>query len=158
MKYRWKLGSHVKGVTAQDAGERLEQLRNAFKGRLRPVDVLADARQAESPLHTAFEWDDTAAAEQYRLEQAGQLIRSVHVIYDETTQKGPVRAFVHVLQSGDEDRTFTSIAHAMQTPDLREQVIARAMAEVKAWRKRYKDYEELASIFDAIDDAKLQAA
>ena len=49
------------------------------QGRLDPQSVVAAARNKKSPLHKQFEWDDTKAAEKYRLEQARELIRLVRV-------------------------------------------------------------------------------
>lgn len=37
------------------------------EGRLDPREVLRDARNANSPLHDLFEWDDSAAADAYRM-------------------------------------------------------------------------------------------
>ena len=48
-------------------------------GRLRDHDVVETARDRASVLHGLFEWDDAAAAEKYRLEQAQGLIRRVRV-------------------------------------------------------------------------------
>ena len=45
-------------------------------GLLKPEDVVEAARPANSPLHTRFTWDDSAAAHQFRLEQARTLIRT----------------------------------------------------------------------------------
>ena len=45
-------------------------------GLLKPEDVVESARPINSPLHTRFTWDDTEAANQYRLQQARQLIRT----------------------------------------------------------------------------------
>lgn len=157
MKYLWKDGARVKGVEAQVAGERLETIRSVHNGRLTPTAVLDDARPDDSPLHPAFEWDDSVAAEAHRHEQARSMIRSVVVRFEERPKSDPVRAFVHVLQQDDADASYTSLAHAMQTPELRGQVLARAMAEVKSWRQRYKDYEELGVIFDAVDEVQVAA-
>lgn len=44
------------------------------KGRLQPNDVLEEAENVGSPLHPFFEWDDSVAAQAYRLEQARVLI------------------------------------------------------------------------------------
>lgn len=44
-------------------------------GGLKPEDVLDDARNPNSPLHDCFTWDDTVAAEAYRLTQAKAVIR-----------------------------------------------------------------------------------
>jgi hypothetical protein len=59
--------------------ERLEDRR----GRITPELVLDAARDKRSVLHDCFDWDDTIAAERWRLEQSRELIRSVKftVIY-----------------------------------------------------------------------------
>jgi len=48
-------------------------------GRLNPEDVVEAARNPNSSLHTYFTWDDTEAAESYRLQEARALIRRVKV-------------------------------------------------------------------------------
>ena len=48
-------------------------------GKLTAHAVVDAARDAKSPLHGYFEWDDSKAAEQYRLDQARVLIRTVQV-------------------------------------------------------------------------------
>ena len=48
-------------------------------GALTPAAVVDAARDPTSPLHASFEWDNTEAAHQYRLDQARTLIRSVRI-------------------------------------------------------------------------------
>lgn len=43
---------------------------------------LERARDDSSPLHSLFEWDDAAAAEKFRLDQAGQYIRCIRIVED----------------------------------------------------------------------------
>ncbi len=59
------------------------------QGRLFPSEVLNAARDENSPLHDFFEWDDSAAAEAYRLDQARELIRriKIEVVFDECKLK-----------------------------------------------------------------------
>lgn len=59
---------------------RLEEIKNRRGGVLEAGHVVEDARPAESLLHRYFEWDDGAAAEAYRIDQARRLIRSVRVV------------------------------------------------------------------------------
>ena len=42
---------------------------------LRPSDVVTEAKPKESPIHNEFEWTDSKAAHQFRLDQARRLIR-----------------------------------------------------------------------------------
>lgn len=59
------------------------------QGRLLPSEVLNAARNEDSPLHGFFEWDESLAAEAYRLEQARELIRriKIEVVFDEVKLK-----------------------------------------------------------------------
>ncbi|MER9355563.1 hypothetical protein NKI61_20035 [Mesorhizobium sp. M0514] len=149
---RFQSGAHP---NAKAVGEHLELLRKQFKGELTPQDVLADARHDNSPLHSFFEWDDGAAAEQHRLAQARGLIRSVVAIYvDEERVKPAVRTkmFVHVNEPSAPH--YREASHAMSQTKTRKLVLQRAWGELQAWRRRYKDLKEFAGLFDVIDEAE----
>lgn len=49
------------------------------RGRLTAEQVVEAARPDGSALHGCFEWDDSKAAESYRIEQARELIRRVKI-------------------------------------------------------------------------------
>lgn len=66
----------------------------AKHGQLTPELVVEEAQRPKSPLHQYFEWDDSAAAVKYRLEQARTLIRSVRVDISVTTTSLPVPRYV----------------------------------------------------------------
>jgi hypothetical protein len=71
-EYAWRDGARLQRgarVAAQVVGERLERLRAAASGELTPDRVVTDARDPGSPLHTLFEWCESEAAHQYRLER-----------------------------------------------------------------------------------------
>lgn len=158
MVYRWKPLTSV-AVDAQAAGEELERIRVSRNGRLVQEDVVAEAKDKANPLHPAFEWNDRKAAHAYRLDQAGYMIRSITVVMSEPEQeqeREPIRAFVNVQR--DDDRSFTSIAHAMSDEDLRAQVIARAWKELHDWRKRHAELVEFARLFTVIDEVGAQQA
>jgi hypothetical protein len=90
---------------------------------LTPRIVLEDARDESSALHSQFEWDDDAAAEQYRLVQAARLIRRIRVRY--------------VAPDGDDERSvrqYLSIQRANaptpvyeQTEDIASDPLSRAI-------------------------------
>jgi hypothetical protein len=138
-------------LNAGEVGKHLELLRQQAKGELTPKDVVDDARNHNSPLHSFFEWNDGDAAEQWRLQQARGLIRSVVAIYVDDTQPAVrTRAYVHINEP--EAPHYRDASHAMTQKKTRDMVLQRAWRELQAWRKRYQDLKELAGVFTCIDE------
>jgi len=150
-KYIYRVGARVKGVSAQVAGDTLTKIKKKNKGALTPEKVVEESRNKDAPLHDCFIWNNTEAANLYREERARHLIRSVQVViedYDEG-ESVPVRAFVHV--EGDDSPRYVSTKDALSDPELRQEVLERAMNDLRSWRERYKELNELADIFMAMD-------
>jgi hypothetical protein len=145
--YQWK-GSARISIPAQAAGDRIESLREA-NGGVTPALVVRDAKKKRSPLHDAFEWDDGAAAKAHRLTQASYLLRSLTVTVVAGVTRAPIRAVVHIITDGEQ--RYQSIDVALSDPGMRSQVLARALAELRAWQSRYSELKELARVFKAID-------
>ena len=140
-------------VDPQRVGEELEKLRQRRGGELTPEDVLTAARSTRSPLHPAFEWDDSRAAHQYRLDQASYLIRAVYAIPEEDeVQHERVRAFVYVKSLSTGEEHYTSTVVAMSDAELRAQVLQRALTELRTWQRKYRELKELAAVFEAIEE------
>lgn len=136
-------------------GERLEELRQEFKGELTPEDVLKDAKGHNSPLHSFFEWDDSRAAQEHRLAQARRLIRSVVAVYvapDKPARR--MNAFVHIREPGAEH--YRDTAAAMERVDTRKMVLGQAWRELQAWRIRYRDLKEFSALFEEMDKVAKQ--
>ena len=144
---RFQPGNHP---DANAVGRHIEMLREKFKGELTPQDVLDDARHDNSPLHSFFEWNDGAAAEQYRLQQARGLIRAVVAVYVQDDKPAVrTRAYVHVPEPSAPH--YREASHALSQTKTRKMVLERAMNELKAWRARYKDLQEFAALVEIID-------
>lgn len=150
--YAWRPGSRI-SIDPNKAGRELARIEKA-EGSLTAEVVLERAKSANSSLHDHFEWDDSRAAEQHRLTQAGELIRSITVDVSRSNLEPakPVRAFVNVRE--EEQRHYVGTARAMSDKELRQQVLARAYAELEAFRRRYAELTELSAIFAAIDQAQ----
>lgn len=56
-------------------------------GELTASGILEEAKKKTSPLHNLFEWDDSAAAHEYRLIQARKIIRSANVRIEDAGDK-----------------------------------------------------------------------
>lgn len=155
MVYEWQSGSRIK-LDPEAAGKQLEAIKKRSRGMLTPAAVLMDARPKKSLLHDYFEWDDGKAAEHYREQQAGYLIRSLVVrvveVKGKSAARGPVRAFVSV-QANDK-RGYVGVVEALSNTKMREQVLNNAMTELQGWRQRYNDLSEFSKIFRAIDNVQ----
>lgn len=151
MIYRAARGAPITDDQAQRYGERMEALAEEGNGSVTPHMVYEDAKKKRSPLHDYFEWDDSAAADAFRLNQARELLRFVHVVVTrENGAEEEVRAFHNVVIEKDEDtaeRTYAPLARVLSEEELRKQVVAKALHEFEQWRKRYKQYQELAPLF-----------
>lgn len=155
MVYQWKpksMLSHL--MEAQKVGEELERIRKRHRGKLTAKYVVAAAKNERSVLHSGFEWDDAVAAEKHRLEQARKIIQSIEVVIQPRQEDEPtvIRAFVNVTNG---ERHFTSIHVALSEPGFRQQLLEQAYADLEAWRKKYAELQELAHIFDVIDNSVL---
>lgn len=140
-------------VEAGVVGAHLDHLRKHHKGELTPADVVEDAKNPNSPLHPFFEWSDTKAAREYRLQQARGLIRSIVAIYVSPNEPARrINAFVHIPEPGAPH--YREASHAMSQERTRALVLQRAWAEFQAWRRRYADLREFSSLFDLADEVE----
>jgi hypothetical protein len=126
----------------------LRRIAANHKGILRPEDVIDCARDKKSPLHNKFEWDDSAAAQSYRIWQARQLI-SVSVEYIKVNNKEmPVRVFVSLspdrLEKGGGYRCVNTV---MTDESMREQMFSDAKADMVFFTDKYKILNELSKVF-----------
>lgn len=143
--YTFVEGARLKG-DAQAAGETLEHLRTNHGGLLTAELVVEQARQQSSPLHGYFEWDDTEAAHQYRLEQARHLIR--HIVVREAETAAPRKAYVQVQVK--DVRAYTDTVEALQDEGLRLYVLNQAKRDLESFARRYGELEELAGMLPVV--------
>ena len=154
--YSVKSGSPIPVSDAQEVGEYITNL-----GAVTPETMLEDARPEGSRLHTYFEWDDTKAAEQHRLQTCRKIYNhfTFTVVNDTTEEQGTIRAFLNVKttiepsKQADEKtkRVYVPTVAAFEKPDYRKQIIGQAKVEIKRWRERYKMYSKFEPLFIAID-------
>jgi hypothetical protein len=134
-------------ASPQKIGEALADIAEAHSGRLTPGDVVEAARNKRSPLNPHFEWNDAAAAEQYRLDQARSLIRVVRV-EDDTDE--PKRAYISI---GDADGvSYRSLGEVQASTQLQLIVLKQAGRDLSAWRKRYRELADLCESVRVVEE------
>lgn len=138
-------------MTPQDI---LKQLADEY-GSITPELVLEHAKPKDSPLHAFFQWDNTKAAEQYRLVQARQLIRRIKVEYiTEETKTVTVRAYHCVMPETDDEQTgrgvYVPVEAAMS--DYRSQLLDQCKRDMDAFKRKYAALKEVSKVIDAMDE------
>jgi len=76
--YSWKIEGLAKRVDPLIAAQELQRIQNTY-GSITPEVLVDEAKNEDSPLHPMFEWDDSRAAENYRLQQARTLLNNIRV-------------------------------------------------------------------------------
>lgn len=136
--------------------EELEQIRDEHNGQIPPEAVIAFARNKNTALHTEFEWDDTEAAHQFRLEQARRIIRlNINIV---PTKNGNVRVPVYVSLVADRKNGggYRTLNDVMSDDDMREQFLQQALDDLQRVRRKYETLRELTPVFAAIDRVTLK--
>ena len=128
----------------------IEALERRHRGFVTAQTIVAFAENPKTALHSAFDWDDTIAARNWRLVQARNLLR-VYVIHYENTPE-PVHGFISLSP----DRAcpgggYTAMGHILSDEGKRTQMLEDAFAELRAFRRKYAILKELAAVFEAID-------
>lgn len=128
----------------------------AKDGTLTPQLVLARARDESSPLHSHFTWDDSEAAERYRLDEARRLIVRVKVEIQTRPNEAPtrVRAFTSLMSDRMIGGGYRSTVTVLADMDQRSELLRTALAELQAFQRKYRHLSELTTVMHEIDRAR----
>jgi len=130
----------------------LQRLAAMHGGELLPRVVVDAARDEESPLHHSFTWDDGKAAEQWRLQQARQIINAV--VRYEKVGKTTMAIPVFVSLSPDRERDgggYRVLTTVMSDEQHRRQMLQDAVNDMQRFKEKYRRLNELAKVFEAMD-------
>lgn len=126
----------------------LERIRRASGGLLLPEKVVAAARPKTSVLHSRFEWDNSEAAEKYRIWQARQLISICVEILPGSKVETP--CFVSLSPDRVTRGGYRAIVDVMSHAEMREQLLKDALHDLNSFQQRYHRLKELSEVFSAI--------
>jgi hypothetical protein len=129
-----------------------------------PAMLLDSARDEKSPLHRFFEWDDSRAAEKYRIAQATQMILATKfvcvlqeqndivpkIVHAEEHTKHLVRKFLPAHGRGEGFVTRNSV---LSDAEMRTALVERKRGELETWCRSVVDIAELGPIRGVILDA-----
>jgi hypothetical protein len=160
-KYSWRGGFAYK-VPASTVGTALESI-EARDGNVTSQSFLEYSRPEDSATHSLFEWDDSIAAEKYRLRQAGAIINQLEVkleYKDAPPQETeieivPVKAFMNVAaKAPTETGVFVNAVTVQSEKEYRSAVLKNALGDLKAFQKKYSNFKEFSKVIAAITEVE----
>ena len=125
----------------------LKQIADENDGILMPEHVVEAARPSHHPLHDRFEWDDTEAAHQYRIDQARRIIRVTVTMLPAMKGQRVVRSYTSLTPDREKGGGYRETVVVLSNPDMRKQMLADAMDELRVFRRKYSILTELAGVF-----------
>lgn len=127
--------------------DELEVIRQKNGGFLRPQDVIEFAKNPKTRLHAQFEWDDTKAAEKYRIAQARAIIKVSVTIQPNTNEK--THTYVSLSIDRGTGAGYRHIVEVLNDEVLRDVLLQDALREAWSFKKKYdtlKDSSELGGV------------
>lgn len=143
---KWSATGTRFGADAQKCYEEIMEICDSLESAT-PQDILEKARNEESELHKCFTWDDSVAAERWRLSEARVVVRQL-VIKEEKVPTD--RPEVRLLYSTDNRSGYKPTEVILQKEDEYKSLLKQAYAELRAFKVKYAMLKELQEIFDLI--------
>lgn len=142
-KWREGFSGLFRGADAQKVADEISAIGEAPTA----ADIVDAARNEDSELHKCFEWDDSRAAELWRLKQARDVVH--HLVYVE--EKIPVdRPEIRIRYMDNTERGYKETKKIVRNEDSYKALLAQAYSELRAFKARYSMLSELAEILDLI--------
>lgn len=144
-KYEYSGNSGFYKVSAQVVGEICEELEKSEKG-LSPSSLLDASRDESSPLHNEFEWDDTVAAEKWRLEQARLMISHIRIVKTNDQEEREAQRERAFVSTPGRKSVYASLDTAMHRKELRNYLLDQARRDSEIFLSKYRRMEQLAAV------------
>lgn len=132
MIYQWKPGSHHR-IKPEVAAEVLNEL--AENGTLNAETLVSVSEDEDSPMHPEFDWVDSVAARNWRLQQARMVINTLVMVDEAEPEKEPIRAFLKIESVNKKQYESTSVLIRSQSG--REAMLELAERELESYKAKY---------------------
>ena len=146
MTVHWKLTGIFKADAEMVANEIA-----AIGDNVTPQQIVDRAKDEDSELHKCFTWDDTMAAQKWRLEEARKVVQLLVIDRSQEIEtEPPVRVFFKIGNTHDEG--YKQTVNILRNNDEYAALLKQALAELEAFQRKYRTLSELEPVFDAISE------
>lgn len=108
-------------------------------GRLTPALVVQEARDEAHPLHDKFTWDDSAAAIQWREQQAREIIRNARIEVTVKDVTFSAIAYVRDPNAAPHEQGYRGVAHLAADRASAVEAVACEIRNAAALLRRSRD-------------------
>lgn len=151
------LGTWKTGYKSRANAQRVAEEIVSIGDEVTKQQIVDKARDEDTELHKCFEWNDSVAAERYRIVQAGEILR--HLVIKRTPEqvkeeRPEIRIFHNIETETDDGatkRAYKPIQYIVQNRDEYQELLKQALAELHAFKQKYKILKELDYILELID-------
>lgn len=148
--YKWKMELFAKKANINDVIKEFEKIQQNY-GSLKTQFVVDTAKPEKSILHSFFEWNDSKAAELYRLQQARCLINNIEVVIisDSEIFNVPVYEIVTSKENGREYKHIETMSF-----DEIEQVKRTTIIAIQQLTKKLQLYKKFDKVIVCLQNAE----
>jgi len=114
-----------------------------------PEQVVERARDEASALHRYFEWDDSAAAHEYRIVQARRVLRLCVTVTGAGSP--PLRALVSLSSDRAAHGGYRPLQLVLANPEQRAVLLQDALEQLAGFQEKYERLRELAELWPVAD-------
>ena len=134
--YKARQGATFDDSEAQIIGETITKLKV-----ITPENIVNEAKAKSSPIHKFFEWDNSKAAEQYRLQQARDLTNHIIITIETNNEQIETKAFHSVSENGK--RFYVTSVEAISNDDYRLQLLKQMIKTMEGLLEQMKLFKSL---------------
>lgn len=129
---KWKDGfEHFFHADAQLVAEEILSIGESAT----PRQILEKGRDETTELHKCFEWDDTIAADRYRLSQARAIVRTLVIA---PRQDAPGKPEIRHFYKTDSKSGYKSTELIFRQEDEKIELMRRCLAELRNILRKYR--------------------
>lgn len=143
---KWSATGTRFGADAQKCYEEIMQICDDLESAS-PQDILEKARDESTELHKCFTWDDSVAAERWRVHEARVITRQLVIREQEVPKDRPE---VRLFYKTDNESGYKPTELIVQKEDEYKELLKRAYEELRIFKRKYSMLKELQEIFDLI--------
>lgn len=143
---KWKVG-----IFKADPEKCYEEIQSVGD-EVTPEQVLDKAKDESSELHKCFDWNDSSAAEKYRMHQARLVLNTLIVVKQDVSKKEePVQFRVMMKNDNASGSGYKQTLIMVRDEDEYQKLLEQARRELRAFKQKYSCLSELAEILALID-------